>query len=77
MSDFENKQVNGYVYYTRFFASWIRSGGDPIYLRKERGFEDWLRHLGLNEEDINGIMFLAENGRLELETDAKRFLKEG
>ena len=70
---FENKMVNGYVYYTRFIASFSKSGGD---VHNRTLFGKWLKHLGLDKEDINGILFLADNGRLELEVDAERFLAE-
>ena len=65
-----------YIYATRFIASWIKVGGTlnkPGDLTK---FEDWLKSLELSKEDIRCIKFLATNGKLELEEDAKRFLNE-
>lgn len=71
MYEFENKTVNG-IYYTRFIASYAKEGGD-VFDGDE--FRSWLRHLGLKEEDVRGIYFLATNGKLELEVNAKRYLR--
>lgn len=68
--------IDGYIYATRFIASWVKVGGTlnkPGDLTK---FEDWLKSLELSKEDIRCIKFLATNGKLELEEDAKRFLNE-
>lgn len=73
---FENIMINGYIYATRFIASWTNVGGTlnkPGDLTK---FEDWLKSLDLSKEDIHCIKFLATNGKLELEEDAKKFLNE-
>lgn len=69
---FENKQVNGYIYYTRFIASYVKEGGN-VFNKSE--FTGWLKQLGLSDEDVNGIWFLATNGRLELEVNAKLYLQ--
>ena len=72
---FENKVINGYTYATRFIMSWVRSGGK---LDKRGGgyndFRKWLKSLGLKTEDIEDIMLLAENGKLELEVSAKNYI---
>lgn len=79
--DFENKTVGGGYFYTRFIASYYRAGGNPNnYRGNGKSLEAWLRSLiiddaPMKEEDIKAILFLAENGKLELETNAKRFLK--
>ena len=74
---FENKQINGYVYATRFIASWVRAGGTfSVNGKGYKEFEDWLRSLQLNDSDIEHILFLAKNGKLELERSARLFLKE-
>ena len=73
---FENIMIDGYIYATRFIASWIKVGGTlnkPGDLTK---FVNWLRSLELSENEICSIKFLATNGKLELEDDAKKFLKE-
>lgn len=80
---FENKTLGAGYYYSRFIASFYRSGGDPKnYRGGKKSLEAWLRTLTidgkpLSEDDIGSIIFLAENGKLELETSAKAFLKEG
>ena len=54
--------------------SWKRSGG-KIY----RGglFERWLREQEqLKEDEIQDILSLAENGKLELQTSAMLFMKK-
>lgn len=74
MKQFENKVING-IYATRFIMSWARKGGKFDW----EGYDDfrkWLESLGLKTEDIEDIMFLAENGKLELEVSAKNFIKK-
>ena len=72
---FENKIINGYTYATRFIMSWVRSGG--TFGKHGEGYDDfrkWLESLELKTEDIEDIMFLAQNGKLELEVSAKKFI---
>ena len=72
---FENKLINGYIYATRFIMSWVRSGG--TFDEHGEGYNDfrkWLESLGLKTEDIKDIMFLAQNGKLELEVSAKNYI---
>ena len=77
---FENKYAGG-VYYSRIIASWVNAGGDFKINLKERGvmntkFAKWLKSLGISDHEIWEIWNLATCGKLELETNAKRFLKE-
>lgn len=73
MNSFENKIVaNGNDYASRFIASWINAGGG----RCNSTFRTWLEELGLSEEDISAISFLATNGKLEYQEHAKKFLAE-
>ena len=72
---FENKQINGYTYATRFIASWLRSGGQLRYEKDYDNFYEWLLSLDLSKEDADDIKFLATNGKMELEYSAKMFLK--
>ena len=72
---FENKVINGCDYATRFIMSWVRSGG--TFGKHGKGYDDfrkWLESLELQTEDIEDIMFLAQNGKLELEVSAKKFI---
>ena len=72
---FENKVIDGYTYATRFIMSWVRSGGKLDKIGK--GYDDfrkWLESLKLDPEDIEDIMFLALNGKLELEVSAKNYI---
>ena len=72
---FENKVINGYTYSTRFIMSWVRSGG--TFDEHGKGYDDfrnWLESLELKTEDIKDIMFLALNGKLELEVSAKNYM---
>ena len=72
---FENKIINGCDYATRFIMSWVRSGG--TFSKHGKGYDDfrkWLESLELKTEDIEDIMFLAQNGKLELEVSAKKFI---
>ena len=71
---FENRQINGYTYATRFIASWVREGGELRTGKDYDDFKEWLRSLGLKEDDVNHIYFLASNGKMELEYRARVFL---
>ena len=72
---FENKVIEGYTYATRFIMSWVRSGGKFDKSGKGYGdFRKWLESLKLDSEDIEAIMFLALNGKLELEVSAKNYM---
>ena len=73
---YENRQIDNYIYETRFIASWLNAGGELRYLDDVRKFYKWLLTLGLNEDEAKHIKFLATNGKLELEVNAKEFLKE-
>ena len=69
---FENKLTHNGIHYSRYIASWKRSGG-KLY----RGglFERWLRdEQKLTNEEIAGILLLTDNGKLELEVSAKDFI---
>jgi hypothetical protein len=71
---FKNRQINGYIYETRFIASWVRMGGQLQYGEDIDNFYDWLLSIDLSEEEANHIKFLATNGKLELENSARKFL---
>lgn len=72
---FENRQINGYIYETRFIASWLRKGGQLRTRENYDNFYEWLLSLGLNQDDADHIKFLASNGKMELEDSARKFLK--
>lgn len=74
MNEFENKNYEG-IYYSRFIASWFEAGG-----KANSKMKLWLKTLTINEkpipdEVIKEIYNLATNGKLELESSAKRYLK--
>ena len=75
-----NKEFEG-IYYSRFIASWVNVGGS-LKFRDAYLLKEWLRTLTINgkkipEEVIREIYNLATNGKLELETSAKRYLEVG
>ena len=72
---FENKVVGDYTYATRYIASWLRAGGKLEYGRDIDYFRDWLLSLSLSEDEVNHIVFLATNGKLELESSAKLWMQ--
>lgn len=76
MDRFENKWYKGVIPYSRIIASYAKYE-NPRANRKK--FEGWLRQLpGLDDEEaIKDILFLVDNGRLELEEDARRYLNGG
>ena len=69
---FENNTVGG-IHYSRFYASWIRGGGNP---KRYKAFEEWLKSIGVPEESAHEIYLLASNGKLELEENVRAYLKE-
>ena len=73
MIEFENGTFNG-IYYTRFIASWVRKGGKLEKGRDVANFRRWLASLGVDDMAISSIIFLATNGKLELESSAEKFL---
>ena len=69
------------IYASRFIASWIRMGGSLCYGKDYDDFEEWLNSLTidgkhLSEQDVNHILELARNGKMELEYSVKAFLKK-
>lgn len=71
MDRFENKIIKG-VHTSRYIASWSRVGGD---IQDRDAMKAWLLSEGLTEEEADDIVYLASNGRLELQASAKQFLK--
>lgn len=67
----ENKKTKYGIHYTRYMMSWINSGGTSF----GANFEDWLRSEQLTEEEIHDIKEIAMNGKLELEVNARAFIK--
>ena len=77
---FENKIVKSEgpnrTYYTRYIASWIRSGGDLYFNTYSSNFANWLRDVEkLTEQEIDEICLIAENGKMELETSAASYIQ--
>lgn len=71
MDEFENVAIRE-IYISRYIASWLKTG---VPIRRGGLFSGWLKSLGLNDEEINRILYFAENGKLELEHSAKAFLR--
>lgn len=72
---YKNNLVND-VHETRYIVSWLRAGGSLYYLEDLYDFRAWLESMDIAESDIDHIVYLATNGRLELEKSAEKFLKE-
>ena len=82
--EFENKVYEN-IYYSRFVASWIKSGGTINYcarkLNQSCDFIEWLRSLIINgknipEEVVWDIYCYATCGKMELEDSAKKWLNK-
>lgn len=73
---FTNRQINNYTYATRYIASWLREGGKLRTGKDVGDFCRWLSSMGLSEDEVRHIKFLAENGKMELEDSARKFLAE-
>ena len=76
--EFENKKASNGVHYSRIIASWHKEASKYGMRRfiYEDEFRKWLSTLNLTEEEQQDIYHLATNGKMELEDDACRFLKE-
>lgn len=72
---FENKLING-IHASRYIASWVRAGGELYYGEDISNFYKWLLSMDITEDEAKHIKRLAENGKLELETRAEKFIKE-
>lgn len=67
------------IHVTRFIMSWVRMGGSLRTGRDYHNFEAWLKTLivdgkNLSDQDVNHILDLSKNGKMELEHLAKEFL---
>ena len=71
---FKNKLIND-VHASRYIASWLKAGGSLYYGEDIDNFRDWLLSLKLTEDEAQDIVYLATNGKLELEASAKKFIK--
>ena len=72
---FENKVING-IHATRYIMSWVHEGGKlGVSYRSNDNFRRWLLSLGLTEDESKYIVHLANNGKLELEYSANKFLE--
>ena len=71
-NDVDNK--NGQPY-SRYIASWIDVGGQLKTLENIGEFTTWLDRLGVEKADINNIVQMATNGKMEIESSARRFLQ--
>lgn len=72
---FENKLING-IHASRYIASWVIAGGSLYYGEDINDFYKWLLSMDLTEDEAKHIKRLAENGKLELEIRAEKFIKE-
>ena len=72
---FENESIRG-IYATRFIASWLRMGGMLYTYEDVDNFRSWLLSLGLNSDEVWPIIYLATNGKMELEVNVKAFLEK-
>lgn len=69
----ENKKLDG-VHYSRYIASWKNEGGDISY--GDCGFSRWLRSHGATDREVTEITEMALMGRMELEFDCMKFIKQ-
>ena len=73
MIRFDNEVIKG-VHASRYIMSYLREDGS---VRNRNKFREWLKALPseLNDEEIDHILDMYGNGKMELEMNAKRFLK--
>ena len=72
---FENKLING-IHKSRYIASWLKAGGTLYYGNDFDDFFTWLLSEGMTENEAHEIVFLAMNGKMELENSAKQFMED-
>ena len=81
--NYNNWIVNG-IHATRYVASWVNAGGKVTGIpRYDQKFMNWLKQLIINgrsltEKELSDIYEVAQmlhNGKLELQENAKEFLK--
>lgn len=72
--EFENTIIHG-IHISRYIASWYIAGGGQLKGRRNvTMFKNWLRHLGLDEDEVMAVFMFATNGKLELQDNAKEFI---
>ena len=70
---FENAKTHKGIHYSRYIASWMRMGG-KIY--PDGLFFKWLEDVEkLTDEEIRDIKFMVMNGKMELESSARSFMR--
>ena len=72
---FKNKLIND-IHTTRYIVSWLKAGGSLHYGEDIDNFRDWLLSMNITEDEVQDIVFLATNGKLELESSAKKFINK-
>lgn len=72
---FENKLIND-IHKSRYIVSWLKAGGSLYYGEDIDNFRDWLLSMNLTEDEAQDIVYLATNGKLELESSAKKFINK-
>lgn len=69
---FENKLTHNGIHYSRYIASWQKSGTGYY----SDLFKDWLYSEGLTDDEVHDIYEMATNGKMELEMSVSRFLQQ-
>ena len=75
MDEFKNAVIKD-VHSSRYIASWLRAGGKLKTGKDVSDFKKWLKSLGLSDEEVRQVWYLATNGKLELQENAKKFIGE-
>ena len=80
-NEWENVYLKKYgMYYSRIIASWTNVGGNV----KSKEFRNWLKSITdedtgervLTDEQVYDIYRLANNGKLEWQENAKKYMAE-
>lgn len=80
-NEWENVYLKKYgMYYSRIIASWTNVGGNV----KSKMFKEWLKSIKdddtgervLTDEQVYDIYRLANNGKLEWQENARKFMEE-
>lgn len=72
---FENKISSQGIHYSRYVASYFKELSKLGLRFYRKPFLEWLFDIGLDKREMYEITNYAENGKLELEGSAERFLR--
>lgn len=74
-NEWQNRFSSQGIRYSRYIASYVKEvaiSGRRFYICE---FSDWIKAIGLSDDEIRDIVHLADCGKMELEMKAKAYIK--